>query len=368
MSGSKSTQKQSSKSFQFDFSDLEELLQGLNLDIVNQQLDALFNQADFQDQVFGLLNPVFQGLGEQQQLQTDLFTPEEQRQQLLDQQGRIDSFNSAQDELLGMQLDALRQGPGATDEQRELINAATEAQIARGTSDIEEFGRRQMDVITGELAPSRGLRPSDSPIQDRAFSLGGELSRQQGNLVSDLRGQQAQAELNFPLTANASQGALSQFQQQLAASAGNFQSQLQQQAFANRLNLFGQAGQLGLGLVGASSPQAQLQETFRPQLGTKTKGSATTKSGGISSRSLKHNKREIDEADMLDALMTLPVERWQYIGVEYGQKGDHIGPYAEDFQQAFGVGDGMTINYMDAIGVLMATVKALTDRVKELEE
>ena len=45
----------------------------------------------------------------------------------------------------------------------------------------------------------------------------------------------------------------------------------------------------------------------------------------------------------------------------------HIGPYAEDFQAAFGVGDGATINPIDAIGVCLAVIWALSQRVEDLE-
>lgn len=268
MAHSSSSSESSSTSFQFGFTELEQLLQGVNMEIVRQQLGALAMQFGFQDQALSLVPELRDQLAEGMKT-----SPE--------QQALNEKQISAQSEMLDRELERIRRGPGASDEQKRLINESTEAQIARGRSDIEAFGRDQLDIITQELAPSRGLRPSDSPIQDRGFKLGGELTRQYGSLVSDLRGQQAQAELNFPLAANESQSGLNQFQQQLAQSAGNFQSQLGQQAFSNRLSLFGQVGQMGLGLIGSAQPQAQLQETFRPQLGTET----TSKSKS-SSRSL----------------------------------------------------------------------------------
>ena len=68
---------------------------------------------------------------------------------------------------------------------------------------------------------------------------------------------------------------------------------------------------------------------------------------------------------VLEKLVSIPVEEWNYIHEEDAIK--HYGPYAEDFQRAFGIGDGETINYMDAIGVLVASVKALNDRIDYLE-
>ena len=351
MTGSSSKSKQTSKTDQFDFTALEQELQGVNMDIVMQQLASMANQYGFQEAAYSLM-PELIG-----QLNT-------QFKQTPEQLARQEAFGAAQDELLQIEMDRIRSGGAATEEQKRLINESTESQIARGSSDIAAFGQQQLDIIKDQLAPSRGLRPSDTPIQDRGFLLGGELARQQGNLVSDLRGQQAQAELNFPLAANQQQAGLSQFQQQLGESAGQFQSQLQQQAFSNRLNLFGQVGQLGLGLIGSTQPNAQLQEVFRPQLGTTSKGTSQSKSGGISSRMLKTHLRPVDDAEVLEKLLEIPVERWVYLT---DTTEDHIGTFAEDFKEAFGVGNGLTINYMDAIGVLMSSVRALSDRVKELE-
>ena len=362
MAGSKSKSK--SKSFNLNVSDIEKELQGINLEIVKQQLASIQQQFEFQQQQFATAGTA---LGQQQQLgeiEAGLFTPEQQRERLLQQIARQDAQAAAGDEILQAELDRIRQGPGATDEQKALINEATEAQIRSGESDILSFGQDALNLITEELAPSRGLRPSDTPIQDRGFKLGGELARQQGQLVSGLRGAQAQAELNFPLAANASQAALGQFQQQLGQSGAQFNQQLQQQAFQNRLNLFGQAGQQGLGTASLTA-DSNLQQAFKPQIGTQ--GKSKSAGGGISSKTMKSNKRPLDEAAVLEALMQVPVEKWIYKFPTVGEHGDRIGPYAEDFYAAFGVGDGRTIQYMDAIGVLMASVQALTARVKELE-
>lgn len=83
----------------------------------------------------------------------------------------------------------------------------------------------------------------------------------------------------------------------------------------------------------------------------------------ISSKAVKESKRSVDTPEVLAAMKQLPVERWKYID----HKEDHIGPYAEDFKERFGVGDGKTIDVIDAIGVLMASVKALAAEVDELK-
>jgi len=362
MSGSKSTS--SSKSVQFGFTELEELLQGINLDIVRQQFDSILKQVEFQSRAFDTADPAFDSELTNQRIQRDLFTPEEQRERLLKQFEQQDRISGTQDELLQRQLDLIRQGPGATDEQRELINQSTQASLARGESDILDFSRRAIEQVREELAPSRGLRPTDTPIQDRGFSVAEEATRQQGQLATALRGQQAEAELNFPLQANAQQAALAQFQQQLGTGADAFTQNLNQQAFQNRLALTGQTGQLGLGLTANAQPQAGLQETFRPQLNQTAKGQ--TKSGGVCSRVLKFDKAPLNYKGILEALLKVPVESWRYVA-ELGDHQRHVGPYAEDFKEAFNLGDGQSIEYMDAIGVLMASVHALADRVNQLE-
>ena len=44
-----------------------------------------------------------------------------------------------------------------------------------------------------------------------------------------------------------------------------------------------------------------------------------------------------------------------------------VGSHAEDFQAAFGVGDGVTISPIDAISVCLAAIQALSQKVESLE-
>lgn len=91
---------------------------------------------------------------------------------------------------------------------------------------------------------------------------------------------------------------------------------------------------------------------------------------GASSRTLKDIVAPVDPDAILEKVAGLDVGRWAYKPVtphSVTMPGEHIGPYAEDFQEAFGVGDGYHINLLDAVGVLFGAVKALAARVKELE-
>ena len=83
----------------------------------------------------------------------------------------------------------------------------------------------------------------------------------------------------------------------------------------------------------------------------------------FSSKEYKENKRPADGA--LDAVNSMPVEQWKYKeGISDG--GEHIGPYAEDFKNATGKGDGKTINLMDGIGITMKAVQELDQKLDRI--
>ena len=88
----------------------------------------------------------------------------------------------------------------------------------------------------------------------------------------------------------------------------------------------------------------------------------------LSSRQWKDRLGDIDPVAMLRAVMAMPVYRWRYTaGSEIGDRLDHIGPYAEDWQAATGFGDGQHISAIDAIGVIVAAVQALAAEVAALK-
>ncbi len=155
-------------------------------------------------------------------------------------------------ELQEIQLDIIRRGGKASPEERESIKQATEFALAEGASDIEAFSKQAVTDIRDILAPARGLRPTDSPIVDRATAVGVEATRQFGQLERNLRGAQATAELNFPLARGEFVAGIAGFQQQLQEGARNFQQSLRDAAFENQLRLAGLQQQGGLGLLGVS--------------------------------------------------------------------------------------------------------------------
>ena len=147
----------------------------------------------------------------------------------------------------------------------------------------------------------------------------------------------------------------------LAQSGNQFQAALAQNATANRLNLAGTAGQLGLGLTGLASTGPGVLGASRTQLGQDSKAS----SGGISTKTLKINGQEINSAEVLRRMQALPIEGWQYVW-EHGEAAFQVGPYAEDFQEAFG-GESFQISFLHALGVSMVALQELAGRMDRLE-
>lgn len=85
--------------------------------------------------------------------------------------------------------------------------------------------------------------------------------------------------------------------------------------------------------------------------------------GAFSSKELKNKIDTPSKAEILEKLNSLDLDRWVYKDTQV----KHLGPYAEDFKKAFGVGDGQSINMVDAIGVLMKSVQALSDKMDRLK-
>ncbi|ROQ81296.1 hypothetical protein EES39_11150 [Streptomyces sp. ADI92-24] len=68
---------------------------------------------------------------------------------------------------------------------------------------------------------------------------------------------------------------------------------------------------------------------------------------------------------VLETVAALPVSSWRYLWEP--EEVRHIGPMAQDWHAAFGFNqDDTTINPVDANGVLLVCVQALTRRVEEL--
>ncbi|HEV8034395.1 tail fiber domain-containing protein [Yoonia sp.] len=85
----------------------------------------------------------------------------------------------------------------------------------------------------------------------------------------------------------------------------------------------------------------------------------------MSSKDAKTNKTKAMSS--LDAIKKMPVEEWEYKkGMGDGGGKRHVGPYAEDFKKATGLGNGKEISVIDAMGVTMGAVQELAGKVDKL--
>lgn len=135
-------------------------------------------------------------------------------------------------DYLQEEIEALRSG-SATPEQERLIRETIQAQLNIGEADIARWRQEGLENVRDVLAPSRGLRPGDSPILGLGSDIVEASIHQQGQLVSGLRGLESERLLNLP------------FERNLPAT--QLQAMLGQEAFNNRLQLMGTAGSLALG-------------------------------------------------------------------------------------------------------------------------
>jgi len=87
----------------------------------------------------------------------------------------------------------------------------------------------------------------------------------------------------------------------------------------------------------------------------------------VSDRDAKENFEPVDPQAVLEKVAQLPITTWNYKAQDDSIR--HIGPMAQDFYAAFGVGEDDThISTVDADGVALAAIQGLYRRNQALEE
>jgi hypothetical protein len=99
-----------------------------------------------------------------------------------------------------------------------------------------------------------------------------------------------------------------------------------------------------------------------------TTGVALAAGGGswssISDRAVKADLRPVEPGEILARVASLPITTWRYVSQD--DSIHHIGPSAQDFHAAFGVGeDDRHITAVDADGVALAAIQGLNEKVEE---
>ncbi len=222
--------------------------------------------------------------------------------------------------------------PGYQAELQQGVDAIQKGAAAKGylgsgrvLKELSSFGQNTLGKFYGnELDRLAGLAGSGqqaaSQTAQNSMSLGGGLA----GLYSNLGDTKANAQLS---SGNAMAQAL------LAAN--------------QQYKIIGQQSSGGGGLGGLGS----------------VLGGIGSIASAFSARTLKEPGTPINTAAILDNVKNLDVEVWRYKDIDR----KHLGCYAEDFQQAFGVGDGKSINLIDVCGVLLASVKELSKQVDSLQ-
>jgi len=94
----------------------------------------------------------------------------------------------------------------------------------------------------------------------------------------------------------------------------------------------------------------------------------------VSDRNLKDNFTPVDGQEVLASLADIPITTWNYKAQDAATR--HMGPVAQDFFAAFGLGESDTsINTVDADGVALSAIQGLYElsqeqaaRIQALEE
>jgi hypothetical protein len=82
----------------------------------------------------------------------------------------------------------------------------------------------------------------------------------------------------------------------------------------------------------------------------------------LSDRNAKENFQEVDPGAVLEKVANLPISRWNF---KEDSETPHIGPMAQDFYAAFGLGpDDKHIATVDADGVALAAIQGLNTKVE----
>ena len=82
-----------------------------------------------------------------------------------------------------------------------------------------------------------------------------------------------------------------------------------------------------------------------------------------SDRATKENFEPLNPREVLAKVATLPLSKWSY---KQDPATRHLGPMAQDFYAAFGVGpDDKHIATVDADGVALAAIQGLNQKVEE---
>ena len=215
----------------------ESELVNLSTQLAKRQLANIDSLMPFQQEMLKQSYAELQRQGRISGAMSGAITPEMEADLMKQDFERARKLGPIQDQLLQAQLDAM-QGKISPQQQ-----AAMDAAIAAGEGDIDRSTQSGIGMIADELANSRGMRLSDSPIMREAGLLAEKGQELKKSLAQNIRatGMTAFPQMSAGIGLN---------QQAIADAAKSFQADLRQRASSNRMALFGGASQSGIGLAG----------------------------------------------------------------------------------------------------------------------
>lgn len=86
----------------------------------------------------------------------------------------------------------------------------------------------------------------------------------------------------------------------------------------------------------------------------------------LSTKTAKHDDGPADR--ILERVKKMPIRTWRYLPHIDPEQTMHVGPYAEDWAEITGTGDGMSIPIIDAVGVCLQSIKELAGDVDTLRK
>lgn len=278
------------------------------------------------------------------------------------------------------------------------LNAASQGEAARTLNgDYLRAGNPNMTALTqaidAQVRPTVDSRFSGS---GRFGSAGheGAYTSAMANAIAPQMFNSYEAERNRMGATAANAPAMAQADYFDAAQLGNVGLQQQQQSQADinaqiekhNFEQNAQANKLAdyMGLInggfGGSNNMTQTQNTAGGKGGSAVGDVSSLAGAGANSAiayklltaapaachpSFKENKEQAPP--VLDKIRELDVEAWNYKPYMGLGEDRHIGPYADQFRELFGVGDGTTIHPVDMMGVLLLGIKELSAKIDRLE-
>jgi hypothetical protein len=227
----------------------ERELIALNTELARKQLSSIEQLQPFQQNLLEMSIAEMQRQAKANTAMESALPPDLLAQQARAEFDRAAKLGPMQEEIMQRQLETLRLNGAASPEQLAQIKAAADAAISSGTADIDVNTKRGIGLIEDELANSRGLRMTDTPILREATLLTRSADDQKANLVRSLRAAEATARLNHPLAVQQLQSNIALNTNSAAEAAKQFQAELRARAQQNRLALTGQASSSGIGLA-----------------------------------------------------------------------------------------------------------------------